>query len=175
MTSMSFRYSRAAMVSVIITTVGIIGVANQAKKSDVEEVEALVHEYTRLEDAGDMQTQTRLIAADRWWHGIGGRRTDNALYMRMQEEAIGNNRKRFPGVKAIREVRDLRVRLVAPTVAVASFTWFNNRLIPPDLPQDKVQALGPAPIPQVVSLVWVKQAEGWKIINSHHSPEYLRP
>lgn len=148
--------------------------AAQAKKTEQEEVESLVYEYTRLEDAADMQNQSRLIASDRWWHGIGGRRTDNAMWMKVQQENFANSQKRYPGIRFIREVRDMKVRLVAPTVAVSSFTWFSNRLIPPDLPADKVQALGPAPIPTTVSLVWVKQQDGWKIVSSHNSPLYLR-
>jgi hypothetical protein len=94
--------------------------------------------------------------------------------MKIQNEAFVVSRKRYPGLQVIREVRDLKTRLIAPTVAVASFTWVANRIIPPDLPSDKVQALGPAPIPVVVSMVWVKQADGWKIVNTHNSPLYLR-
>lgn len=152
-----------------------VGLRAQANKTEQQELEALVQEYTRLEDAGDMQAQSKLMAADRWWHGIGGRRTDNVLWMKVQQESIANNQKRYPGVRWVREVRDLKIRLVAPTVAVTSFTWAANRLIPPDLPSDKVQALGPAPIPQIVTLVWARQQDGWKIVNSHASPLYLRP
>ena len=149
--------------------------AEQSRKSEQDELRSLVVEYTRLEDAGDMAAQSKLMAADRIWHGIGGRRTDNALYMKMQEHSIGNSRKRYPGVTFMREARDLEIRLLAPTVALTSFTWFANRLIPPDLPADKVQALGPAPIPQTISMVWVRQQDGWKIASTHMSPLYLRP
>lgn len=150
--------------------------AGQSTKSDAhDELKSLVHEYTSYEDAGDMVGQAKLMVPDRWWHGIGGRRTDNELYMKMQQQLFSNARKRYPGVTFMREVRDLETRLVAPTVAITSFTWFVNRLIPPDLPADKVQALGPAPIPNTVSLIWVRQAEGWRIISTHMSPLYLRP
>ena len=145
-----------------------------ARGTDEQKLESLVHEYTRYEDAGDMASQSTLMAGDRWWHGPGGRRTDNALYMKLQERAIANAKGRYPGVTFMREVRDLRVRLLAPTVAITSFTWFANRLIPPDLPADKVQALGPAPLPTTVSLVWLRQGDAWKIVNSHHSPQYQR-
>lgn len=148
--------------------------AAQTKVTDQQEIEALVMEYTRLEDSGDMQTQSKMIAPDRWWHGGGGRRTDNALWMKVQGTNFANFQKRYPGVTVAREVRDLKIRMVAPTVAIASFTWVSNRSIPPDLPAEKVQALGPPPIPLVISLVWVKQADGWKIVSSHNSPEYVR-
>src|SRR4029434_4681581 len=105
-----------------------------------------------------MASQARMMTTDRWWHGVGGRHTDNAQYMKIQEESIAASRKRYPGLQNIREVRDLKIRLIAPTVAVTSFMWVNNRIIPGDLPTDKVAALGPAPIPAFYSLVWVKQA-----------------
>ena len=146
----------------------------QTKKSDSEEIEALVAEYTKFEDSGDMASQAKMMTADRWWHGVGGRHTDNALYMKVQEDAITQSRKRYPGLQNIREVRDLKVKMIAPTVAVCSWLWVNNRIIPGDLPSDKVTALGPAPIPQFYSLVWVKQSDGWKIASTHTSPLYLR-
>lgn len=113
------------------------------------------------------------MTTDRWWHGVGGRRTDNALWMKVQQETRTNNQKRYSGLRYTREVRDLMIKLVAPTVAVSSFTWFTNRFIPPDLPADKITALGPAPAPTTVSLVWVRQQDGWKIVSSHTSPLYL--
>jgi hypothetical protein len=146
----------------------------QSGKTPEQEIEALVMEYTRLEDAADMATQSRMIAPDRWWHGAGGRRTDNAMWAKVQQEGFEATGKRYPGLRTMREVRDLKVKMVAPTVAVASFIWFPNRLIPGDLPMDKVQALGPAPIPQVISLVWARQSDGWRIVSSHHSPQYTR-
>ncbi|MCC7179531.1 MAG: nuclear transport factor 2 family protein [Acidobacteria bacterium] len=146
----------------------------QSARTPEQEVEALVMEYTRLEDAADMATQSKLIAPDRWWHGAGGRRTDNATWMKVQQEGFANSAKRYPGLHTMREVRDLKIKMVAPTVAVASFIWFPNRLIPGDLPMDKVQTLGPSPIPQVVSSVWARQADGWKIVSSHSSPLYTR-
>jgi hypothetical protein len=169
-----FRTSLCALIATAVCITATTAVYTQAGKTPEQEVEALVMEFTRYEDAGDMVAQTRLTASDRWWHGIGGRRTDNATYMRVQQDGLANTSKRYPGLKTIREVRDLRLRTLSPTIVIASFTWFPNRLIPPDLPSDKVQALGPAPIPQVISQVWVRQTDGWKIVSSHHTPEYLR-
>jgi hypothetical protein len=170
------RAARAFLAFAIATLVLSWATATyaQQRKTDLEEIEALVNDYTRLEDAGDMATQARMMATDRWWHGIGGRRTDNVQWMKVQDESLAASRKRYPGLQTVREVRDLKVRVIAPTVAVASFTWFANRIVPPDLPADKVTALGPAPIPVVYSLVWVRQSEGWRIVSSHNSPLYLR-
>jgi hypothetical protein len=162
------------VVSLVVALVMALPSLAQQRKSETEELEALTIEYTRLEDAGDYQTQAKMIAPDRWYHNVGGRRTENTIYLKVQEEGFANSIRRYPGLKVHREVRDLKSRLVAPTVGITSFTWFVNRLIPPDLPSDKVQALGPAPIPSVISLVWVRQADGWKIVNTHFSPLYLR-
>jgi hypothetical protein len=161
-------------IAVIVLSIVVPASAQQAK-GDKEQLEALVHEYTRLEDAGDMQAQAKLMAPDRWWHGAGGRRTDNAIWMKVQEENIAANRQRFPGVRVIREARDLQIRFVTPTVAVTSFTWFANRIVPGDLPADKRQALGPPPIPVVYSQVWAKGSDGWKMVSSHQSPLYALP
>jgi len=170
------RSARAFLIFAIVMLVCSWAIATYAeqKKSDVEEIEVLVYDFTRYEDSGDMASQAKLMTADRWWHGVGGRHTDNALYMKVQEEAIAASRKRYPGLQSMREVRELKVKMIAPTVAVSSFMWFNNRIIPGDLPADKVGALGPAPIPAFYSLVWVKQPDGWKIANTHTSPLYLR-
>ncbi len=153
----------------------VVPAGAQQPKGDREQIEALVNEYTRLEDAGDMQAQAKLMAPDRWWHGAGGRRTDNAIWMKVQEEGIAANRIRFPGLKVMREARDLEIRFVAPTVAVASFTWYANRIVPGDLSAEKRQALGPAPISVVHSQVWVRGTDGWKMASSHQSPLYVVP
>lgn len=168
---------RGMMTSVLVAglLMGVQGqTAAQSARTPEQEIEALVMEYTRLEDITDMATQSKMIAPDRWWHGAGGRRTDNATWMKVQQEGFANTAKRYPGLHTMREVRDLKVRVLAPSVALASFTWFPNRMIPGDLPADKVQALGLAPIPQVMTLVWVRQTDGWKIVSTHISPLYTR-
>jgi len=141
----------------------------QAKK----ELRVLVQEYTILEDAMDMEAQSKLMAEDRIWHGIGGRRTDNALWMKVQQESLDSFKEMFPNVKFYREVRDLHIRLVGDKAAVTSFTWAANRILPGDLSPEKVKLLGPDPVPIVLSLVWQKQKDGWKIVNSHVSPLYV--
>lgn len=173
-TARQLRLTLCSLVAVGTLLTVAMPAAAQAAKTPEQEIEALVMEFTRYEDSGDMMAQSRLIAPDRWWHGIGGRRTDNALWMKVQQEGFEASQKRYPGVRYMREVRDLRIRMVAPTVAVSSFVWFVNRVIPPDLPADKVQALGLVAVPLSNSLVWVRQADGWKIVNSHNSPLYLR-
>ncbi len=168
-------HGRRLWVLFVVLTLGLPAwSAAQTKMTDQQELEAIVVEFTRLESIGDFQTQSKMIAPDRWFHNVGGRRTDNAMWVKVQTLNLANREKRYPGLVNTIEVRDLKIRMVAPTVAIASFTWFYNRSIPGDLPADKVQALGPAPVPQVLSHVYAKQADGWKLVSSHMSPEYLR-
>ena len=148
-----------------------IAVGAEQSRSDINrEIESLVMEYTKLEDAMDMESQSRLIAEDRIWHGPAGRRTDNSLWMKVQQERFDNLKKAFPGLKFYREVRDLHIRVIGANVAVASFTWFANRIMPRDLPPEKAATLGPNPVPLIVSLVWEKRGDSWKIVNTHISP-----
>jgi Domain of unknown function (DUF4440) len=161
---------------VAIAAVLCVAVPAEARqgRSDRDELQALVMEFTRLEDAGDMQAQSKITAPDRWWHGPGGRRTDNAMWMKVQEDNIAATRVRFPGLKTTREVRDLQIRLIGTTAAVTSFTWFFNRVVPGDMTSERRAALGPL-VPVTVSHVWSKGADGWKIVSTHQSPQYVLP
>jgi hypothetical protein len=143
--------------------------AGQSQSDIAKDIESLVMDYSRFEDTIDMESQFDLIAEDRWWHGPIGRRTDNAMWKMVQQEQFSNFKKAFPNVKVYREVRDLMIRVIGKNVAIASFTWFPNRIVPSDLPQEKREALGPNPVPVVVSLVWEKRGDSWKIVNTHIS------
>lgn len=138
------------------------------------ELSKLVAEYSRLEDAMDMRTQGNLISPDRVWNGIGGRRTDNAMWMQVQQENWDAFKARYPGVRMHREVRDLHIRMIGAAAAVTTFTWFTNVIIPGDLDAEKVEELGPGPVPQNMTLVWEKQGNSWKMIASHISPLFIR-
>ncbi len=164
---------RTMWMLVVALALAVPVIAEQAM-SDEEQLKDLVLEYTRLEDAVDMQTQSNFMAADRVWVGIGGRRTDNALWMKVQDESFQQFQQRFPGVKIYREVRDLHIRLMGSNAAITSFTWAANRIIPADLPAEKVEMLGRPPIPTCFSVVWEKQGNTWKIVHTHVSPLYLR-
>lgn len=148
--------------------------AAQSQSDIKREIESLVLEYSRLEDAMDMGSQFNLIAEDRVWAGIGGRRTDNAMWMKVQQERFDGFKEAFPNVKVYREVLDLLVQVLGDDVAVANFTWRANRVLPGDLPLEKVEALGRAPVPNVVTLVWERQGGNWQIVNSHISPLFIR-
>ena len=158
----------------IIAALGASVSIAQAQSDAEKKLEALVMEYTRLEDAMDMMEQSKLIVDDRTWHGVGGRRTNNPLWMKVQQENWDAFKVAFPNVKFHTEVRDLHIRLIGDNAAVTSFTWFANRIVPGDLPIEKVEQLGRNPVPTVISLVWENRPDGWKIVSSHNSPLYIR-
>lgn len=153
-------------------TVMLIGMTNPVYAGDKEDVEAFIKRYSQLEDARDMTTQSQMMTADRTWIGVGGRRTDNAAWMDVQQTRMDHAGKAFPGVEFRREVRNLHVRLMG-SVAVASYHWYNNRIIPGDLPAEKVKQLGSPPKPITVTQVLTKEDNTWKIAHTHISPLYI--
>jgi ketosteroid isomerase-like protein len=156
----------------LLTAVLSMMLAVLVRAGDKEDIEALIQQYSMLEDAGDMRAQAQLMAANRTWIGPGaGRRTDNAAWMKLQQDFFDDAKKLFPGVRFLREVRDLQVRLYG-SVAVASFYWYTNRFIPGDMPQDKVKLLGPDPTPIAVTHVLAKEGNAWKIAHTHISDLY---
>jgi ketosteroid isomerase-like protein len=150
-----------------------IGMTNPVQAGDKEDIEALIKQYTELEDANDMAAQSQLMTADRTWVGFNGRKTDNAAWMDLQQVNRDNFEKKFPGVEFRREVRNLQVRLMG-NVAVATFHWYSNRIIPADLSSEKVKMLGLPAVPATWTQVWTKEGNTWKIAHTHSSPLYSR-
>lgn len=110
-----------------------------------------------------MAGQTRLMTPDRIWVAGAGRRTDQALNMKLQQAGMDRNKQRSPGTKAFHEVRDLIIKVYGDA-AVASFNWYRNWVLPAD--QE-----GPNPSERIIqSLFLVKQDGTWKIAYSHDSP-----
>ena len=151
----------------------LIGMTNPVQAGDKEDIEALIKRYTELEDASDMTAQSQMMIADRTWVGFNGRKTDNAAWMDLQQVNRDNFEKRFPGVECRREGRNLQIRLMG-NVAVATFHWYANRIIPADLPSEKVKMLGLPPVPVTHTQVLTKEGNTWKIAHTHVSPLYLR-
>jgi ketosteroid isomerase-like protein len=154
-------------------TVMLIGMTNPVQAGDKEDIEALIKQYTELEDATDMTAQSQMMTADRTWVGVGGRKTDNAMWLDVQQANMDNFRKKFPGVEVRREARNLHVRLMGK-VAVATFHWYSNRIIPADLSSEKVKMLGLPAVPATWTQVWTKEGNTWKIAHTHSSPLYSR-
>ena len=151
----------------------LIGMTNPVQAGDKEDIEALIKRYTELEDASDMMAQSQMMIADRTWVGVGGRKTDNAMWLDVQQAYMDNFQKRYPGVEVRREVRNLQIRLMG-NVAVATFHWYSNRIIPADLPSEKVKMLGLPAVPATWTQVWTKEGNTWKIAHTHSSPLYSR-
>ena len=164
---------RTGFVLFSVLTLMLLGMTNPVQAGDREDIEALIKRYSELEDATDMATQSQMMTADRTWVGIGGRKTNNPMWLDVQQANMDNFRQRFPGVEVKREVRNLHVRLMGK-VAVATFHWYANRIIPGDLPLDKVKQLGLPPVPSTHTHVLTKEGNTWKIAHTHVSPLYLR-
>ena len=160
---------RLLMVITIITAVVCVnGVYAQTEDSgDFADIYALVQKYSQYEDEGRIQDQADLMVKNRMSISSAGRRTANEIWMKVQQEAFISNQQRFPGVKIYREVRDLQIRKFG-TMAVASFAWYADTVIPGDMPDEKrAQVVNPAPV--YVTHVFIKAKEGWKIFHTHFS------
>jgi hypothetical protein len=96
------------------------------------------------------------------------------MWLKIQAERNAQWAKAYPNLKWHYECRDLNIRLIGDNVAVTSFFWYANRIIPGDWSQEKVESLGRSPVPTTLSLVWEKRGNDWKIVNTHISPLYIR-
>jgi len=152
-------YRKAILPALLILILCPLGYAD-----DREDIEAVVHEFSRLEAAQDVMTQAKLMTPDRLYVSGPGRRTNQALNMEIQQAGIDRNKKRFPNAKVFYDARDLIVRVYGGDAAIASFYWYANIILSPE-------AEGPNPqlSPTVVTLFLVKEGGAWKIAASHNS------
>jgi hypothetical protein len=156
-------------IMVLLAVLWINDAYGQDKENskDIADISALVQNYSKYEDEGKIDEQARLMVKNRISISADGRRTNNETYMRFQQENFISNKQRFPDVKYYREVRDLQIRKFG-TMAIASFEWYCNTVIPGDMPDEKrVQVSTPAPV--FVTHVLIKSKEGWKIFHTHTS------
>ena len=139
------------------------------RQGDVDAINRLIDRYGTLEDAMDMNTQAQLMSADRVWIvQAGGRRTDQATNMRIQQAAFDQLKKRFPGVQTFTEDRDRLIKLYGNgSVAVASFFRYTTTLLPPATPPEVAKEFGPQAV--AISLVLEKRDSDWKIVHTHVS------
>ncbi len=139
------------------------------RQGDVDAINRLIDRYGTLEDAMDMNTQAQLMSADRVWIvQAGGRRTDQATNMRIQQAAFDQLKKRFPGVQTFTEDRDRLIKLYGNgSVAVASFFRYTTTLLPPATPPEVAKEFGPRAA--AISLVLEKRDGDWKIVHTHVS------
>ena len=140
------------------------GAALAQGQGDLDAINRFIDRYGALEDAMDMTAQGAMIADDRVWIAQGaGRRTDQAMNMRIQQAGFDAFKEAVPGVRAFTEDRDRLIKFYGNnTVAVASFYRYTTFVVPAD-------AAAPNPPPNAVTLVLEKRGSEWKIVHSHFS------
>jgi ketosteroid isomerase-like protein len=140
------------------------------RQSDVDAVNKVIDQYGATEDAMDMQAQARLMTADRVWVAQGGgRRTDQATNMRIQQTGFDAFKKQIPGVQRFTEDRDRLIRFHGKgSVAIASFYRYVTVVVPPNTPAEVARTTANIP-PAVVTLVLEKRDDDWKIVHTHIS------
>jgi ketosteroid isomerase-like protein len=144
--------------------------ATAQRQSDVDAINRLIDQYGELEDKMDMNAQARLMTPDRVWVAQGGgRRTDQAANMRIQQANFDALKKQVPGVETFTEDRDRLIRFHGNgQVATASFYRYTTFVLPPNTPAEVAKDLA-APPPAVATLVLEKRDGGWKIVHTHFS------
>ena len=156
-----------AMISLFLLSGSIVSAQS---KADSEAIHKLIDKYSETEDAGDMVTQAKLMAADRVWIGGAGagRMTNQAMNMELQQSQYDAWKAFVPGVKWFTDARDRLIRFYGDDkVAVASFYWYRTFVLPADTPLEKGKLFSP-PQPIVITLVLEKK-RNWKIVHTHSS------
>ncbi|PYO71422.1 MAG: hypothetical protein E6K55_16650 [Gemmatimonadetes bacterium] len=140
------------------------------RPADTDAINRLIDQYSALEDAMDMPAQAKLMSADRVWIGQGaGRRTDQAMNMRIQQAAYDALKKGVPGIQTFTEDRDRLIKFHANgAIAIASFYRYTTTVISPTAPLEVAKAAA-APPPAAVTLVLEKRDGDWKIVHTHVS------
>jgi ketosteroid isomerase-like protein len=140
------------------------------RQADIDAVNRLIDQYGELEDKMDMNAQAKLMTSDRVWVSQGGgRRTDQATNMRIQQANFDALKKQVPGVATFTEDRDRLIRFHGNgQVATASFYRYTTFVLPPNTPAEVAKDVT-APPPAAGTLVLEKRDGGWKIVHSHFS------
>jgi len=77
-----------------------------------------------------------------------------------------------PGIIWHSEARNLLIKIYAEgEMAIASFHWLRAQYLPANTP-DNIRERYPNPPARLVTLVFEKQKEGWKIVHTHMSMLY---
>lgn len=160
------RFVALALAGALFTPTA--GVAQH--QPDVEAINRLIDRYIALDDSMDLAAQARLMAPDRVWIAQGeGRRTDQALGMRLMQAQYDALKKLVPGIQMFGEARDRLVRIYGNgSVAVASFYRYTTFVVPPNTPPDLARELGALP-PAAWTLVLEKRDGQWQIVHTHNS------
>jgi hypothetical protein len=144
--------------------------ASAQRQGDLDAVNKLIDQYGELEDKMDMNGQAKLMTSDRVWISQGGgRRTDQATNMRIQQANFDALKKQVPGVETFTEDRDRLIKFYGNgQVAVASFYRYTTFVLPPNTPPEVAKDVA-GPPPALGTLVLEKRDGGWKIVHTHFS------
>ena len=166
---MRLHHAVAAAVAVTVLAAPVLRAQQQ---KDMTAVNRIIDQYGETEAAMDMTAQGKLMTADRVWIAAGGgRRTDQAANMRMQQAGFDALKRQAPGIQMFVDDRDRVIRFYASgNVAVASFYRYVTLVLPPNLPPDVAKDLGAPLPPATVTLVLEKRDGEWKIVHTHISP-----
>jgi uncharacterized protein (TIGR02246 family) len=137
---------------------------------DTDAINRLIDRYIALDDSMDLAAQAKLMAPDRVWIAQGeGRRTDQALGMRLMQAQYDVLKKQVPGIQMFGEARDRLVKFYGNgLVAVASFYRYTTLVSPPNTPLDLAKELGSLPA-AAWTMVLEKRDGQWKIVHTHNS------
>jgi ketosteroid isomerase-like protein len=160
---------QCAVVLALGLTMPAAAVAQQ-RQPDIDAINQLIDRYGALEDAADMAGQAQLMTADRVWIvQAGGRRTDQAANMRIQQASLDQLKRLAPGLQTFTEDRDRLIKFYGNgTVAVASFYRYTTYVVPAGIPAALAQSLSTVR-PGAVTLVLEKRDGAWKIVHTHFS------
>ena len=170
------RFPESACYVLLGLIAGAVYPLAAQNRADVDAINRLIDQYGQTEDAGDMMAQAKLMSPDRVWIGPApaGRETDQAMNMRAQQAQYDVQKKLVPGLQWFTEARDRLVKVYGNgAVAVASFYWYRQPVIPAGTTRDVAQGIEAAANPVVITLVLEKQGGEWKIVHTHVS--YLVP
>jgi hypothetical protein len=163
---------RSVVAKVLALTIAVcVPCTSLAQGSgDEDAINRLIDQYSQLEDAVDMTVQAALMTADRIWIAqASGRRTNQAMNMRIQQAGFDVRNEILPGVQWFTDARDRIIRFYGRgDVAVASFYWYRTFVLPANAPDDLVQN-AVQPQPSVITMVLEKQGGDWKIVHTHNS------
>lgn len=151
-------FRNLAILTLVLTATVVPALAD-----DHDDVVAVIEEYLRTEDVGDLATQENIMSSERVWLVTNaGRRLDQEENFEIQKKTRAAAKKAGTAVTMVSEARDIEVRMHADgNVAIASFYWYQT-------PLDAV----PPPTPTLVTHVLAKDMGDWKIVHTHISPMY---
>lgn len=168
----TLRPTRAALV---LTALALLAAPAASAQCDADRaaVGALIDQYEATEAAMDMRAQGALMSADRVHITAGGRMTDQAQNMEMQQAQYDFIRAAVPGMRQFVEARDRMVQFVGGCdAAVASFTWVITPVPGASTPPQALQMMegfGGPPDPSSITLVLERTGGEWAIVHTHAS------